>query len=124
MITYCKKCDINWAGLRQVESEAYDEVYEVCPKCSSSLDLEEGNSLTSYVWNPITGAITDRELGILHEDAKHRPPVIQMRPWEKWETTDEYQARVESAIDAYTTACASGNSNAIAVYFEHLKIAK
>lgn len=56
MITYCRKCEINWSRLVASDDDGEEEC-EVCPVCLTDLHLEEGNDTECYIKDQVTGRI-------------------------------------------------------------------
>lgn len=92
MITFCKKCKINWARLWSEHDALGDEEYEFCPHCGTDRFLEDGNDIVSFIKCPITGQITNKDTGELYIPAvtisDNKRPV---RVWD--ETKEEYETR-------------------------------
>lgn len=99
MITYCKKCDINWANLWQEEMNETDETVEFCPQCRSDQYLQPGTDIVSFIKCPFSGKITNvetgEELGIV---ALSGPFKRKIKVWD--ETVEEWAIRREQAEDA------------------------
>lgn len=100
MISYCSKCDINWARLWEQTDEANDETYEFCPKCKSDRFLQPGNDIVSYIKCPVTGKIKNVMTGktIEEDNANVTGHEIKLKIYE--ETWEQWRERVEETEDA------------------------
>jgi len=97
MITYCSKCDINWARLWEQTDDANDETYEFCPQCKSSMDLHPGTDIVSYIKCPFTGKITNVETGKSLEFDKYKPVLGTAKKVKVFdETYEQWRERVEA----------------------------
>lgn len=98
MITFCSKCNINWARLWEMEMDSTDETVEFCPKCGTDMFLEPGNDIVAYIKCPITGRIVNSETGEPHPAETPVRPVGKPRKEKIWdETYEEWQLADEKA---------------------------
>lgn len=101
MITYCSKCDINWAALW---SDSEEHAVDVCPNCKSDQHLQPATDFIAYIKCPFTGKITNyitgEDINAKKEVKKPHYRVTVGKPTYQ-EVAEEREAREEAAIDAY-----------------------
>lgn len=95
MITYCSKCNINWAKLWSQDVE--DTTVEVCPICKSDRHLEDATDIISFTKCPFTGLIKN----VLTDDllptvqTKKQSTTRKVKVWE--ESYEEFKERQDKA---------------------------
>jgi hypothetical protein len=117
MITFCKRCCINWARLHESDTDG-DETYEVCPECRTSEYLDDATDFIGYLKCPITGRITEAGTGKLYvRPVTEKPRVrIQLKPAVPVKTKHEIREEIEDkALDLYTKTGSSAD------YFQTLE---
>ncbi|MEO6610710.1 MAG: hypothetical protein ABIT05_01210 [Chitinophagaceae bacterium] len=109
MICYCSKCDINWIALWTSEGE-WEEVYEFCPECKSSLDLGPGTDILAYIKCQVTGRILNPENGqeLIREISNVITHPRRKKVWD--ESYEEWKLRCEVAEDEYIDECAASTA--------------
>lgn len=98
MSTHCTYCQITWAHLKSIEGEG-EEVYEVCPECSSDMHLIETVG-DGYIKCEITGEITHAFTGERFERPQEPVEITPYKPILE-EHYQEKERREDSALNAY-----------------------
>lgn len=99
----CTKCNITWAALDSFQDENRNEVYEVCPKCKSNMDLVECSDKPRFIRCPLSGKIKNFDTGELltvETPSNYKP--VKIKTWmEAWLEDEERQQRELLAIEHY-----------------------
>jgi hypothetical protein len=95
----CSKCQINWASLWGCVQG--DELYEVCPECSTDMFLGSGTEDAGFIKCPFTGKI----INVKTKEVLNIPgPVYKPGPTKEIpekETYEQIEQRELAALDAY-----------------------
>lgn len=109
MITYCTKCNINWARLWEEEIDNREDVVEFCPECKSSLHLMPATDFVSYIKCHFTGKIINVDTGevLTTKNSSTGPRKIKEMVYdESWEEFQERRDKEQDmCIEKYIELC-------------------
>jgi uncharacterized Zn finger protein (UPF0148 family) len=121
MITYCSKCNTNWARLATYDGDD-DEQVDVCPVCKTDSFLGDATGTEACIYCQITGRIVNPRSGHEKDVAVYKKPVIRVKVGMPERTTREEKEDIEmAAIDNYLNALKTGQ-DAHRAFFDTYKL--